>query len=168
MFDDHEILNDWDKGATEPRFLNGMDVYDEYNAFGNPVTNFGVRYYSFSFGRHASYFVFDTRSHRDWNRSPPTIIGKGQLDDFKTWFSNTKTTVQFLVSSVPWTRVLDRTDSWTGFPNDRDEILNFVKASGKKNVVFLSGDNHSIIVSKISKQFVEYSASPTQVTNYGM
>jgi phosphodiesterase/alkaline phosphatase D-like protein len=50
----------------------------------------------------------------------------------------------FWVSSVPWTGKSHTGDGWAAFPIERQEIADFIKLNGIRNLCLLSGDAHML------------------------
>jgi len=102
--------------------------------------------YTFKYGG-AAFFVLDTRSMRVRNRDERSMLGAGQWQALEQWLLEVKDTypVKFLVSSASllfrfW---LDfPQDRWSGYPAERDRLLNFLAANEIENVYLLAGDLH--------------------------
>lgn len=108
----------------------------------------------------------DTRRYRsgveDFDLSGRTMLGEKQLSALLNWLSkvchdcfdihcctlrmaqvNNTATFKFVASSVPFTTLWShdaRTDSWAGFPTERNILLNAFHST--PNVIILSGDRH--------------------------
>ncbi|MCJ7662165.1 MAG: alkaline phosphatase family protein [Anaerolineales bacterium] len=102
--------------------------------------------YSFSFGA-AAFFVMDARSMRVITRSQKTILGAGQWQALENWLLAVKDQypVKFLVTSSAllyrfWIDIAR--DRWSGFPNERSRLLNFLAHHGIQGVYVLAGDLH--------------------------
>jgi alkaline phosphatase D len=62
--DDHEVLNDWDKGTKEQPYPTAMDAWNIYAGNHNPSPyREGVHYFSFDRGD-TSFFLVDSRAYR--------------------------------------------------------------------------------------------------------
>ncbi|MBZ4417652.1 alkaline phosphatase D family protein [Myxococcus sp. RHSTA-1-4] len=154
MWDDHEILNDWDNGKTG-RYVPARAAYDVYVASQTPAPRTaGELYYSFRVGQ-ADFYVLDTRSFRTQNTPTndvgETMLGAAQKADLKAWLSASTAKFKFLVSSVPWNDfAVTNSDAWEGFKAERAEIFNHIKNNNIRGVVLLSGDQHWSGVFKLS------------------
>jgi len=146
MWDDHEILNDWD-GQDESPFPWALAAYDEYQHSANPASfRPGVLYYVIRAGP-AELFVLDERSYRSANNQRDnqlkTMLGREQKADLKLWLLNSTATFKFIVSPVMWSDHAKHTEeAWISFRTERNEILDYVRDHRVPGVVLLSGDEH--------------------------
>jgi alkaline phosphatase D len=105
--------------------------------------------YAFSVGR-VRFVVTDLRSERSPAKSPDTpdktMLGTAQKEWFKRELLAVKSsfTLIFWVSSVPWTGKSQTGDGWAAFPAERQEIADFLKVNGIRNLCLLSGDAHML------------------------
>ena len=102
--------------------------------------------YTFAFGA-AAFFVLDTRTMRVKSRADRCMLGEGQWNELEKWLLVVKDAypIKFLVTSctVFFDMWLDfPRDRWSGFPEDRARLLNFLAAHDIKDVYLLSGDLH--------------------------
>ncbi|KAJ3049445.1 hypothetical protein HK102_012502, partial [Quaeritorhiza haematococci] len=81
---------------------------------------------------------------------------------------NSTATFKFIVSSVPFTMnwPLDGEDTWAGFPEERQEILEYIESLNMERVIVLSGDRHEVGVTRIRPKPVN-SATSTSNNNNG-
>ena len=95
------------------------------------------------------------------------VLGKDQQDWLQQTLTDSKTTFRVIGSSVmPTEGILNLTtiagipasfqqvflygiDGWDGFPNKRQELIDFLKQSGITNTFFVSGDIHGGFVSEL-------------------
>jgi len=145
---------------------------------------------SYSIGR-LSYFkmrlancdiVFlDTRGHRHLpdNDNPKrkglSILGQRQ----KAWLKHTMAASDadcfFVVSSVNFmiphladvSTATEQEDSWTGYVQERDEMIDFFQGLGKK-VFLLTGDLHNSFVVKVTDDVWEFASAPHNSGNARM
>ncbi|PIL30470.1 hypothetical protein GSI_07169 [Ganoderma sinense ZZ0214-1] len=150
-YDDHEIINNYvgQGNSSQEPFPNAADAFSLYNADANydPSTE-GEYYYDFRYGD-AAFFVMDTRRHRsDITTEDPlthTMLGDKQLAALHNWLGKVNNTAvfKFVVTSVPFTSLWTHdalTDSWAGFPVEKDALLRAFHSV--PNVILLSGDRH--------------------------
>lgn len=164
VYDDHEIMNDWDKTDQHP-FATALQAFNEYAGFGNPelldkTVNGGIHYH-FDYGTVATFFVMDTRRYRSSQNQ--TMLGPQQLKEFKRWLHEKKDfKFKFMVSSVPFTFnfKVNGKDTWRDYRKERTEILSFIKENDIKNVIGLSGDRHEVAITKLDGHILEFSTSP--------
>ena len=154
--DDHEIKNDWTQDEFKndaKRFANAMHAYHSYQVVHGPAfelspdpTQSDIPDKIWYTHRHgcAEYFVMDTRTERFTELEPPEIISGEQMDALKAWLVATDDTIKFIVSSVPFFPdvPVGAQDRWSGFREQRREILDFIRTNKVRRVVFLSGDIH--------------------------
>mgnify|MGYP002528425316 CR=1 FL=1 len=156
--DDHEISDDWhqDRAKEESNlFAAAIHAYQCYQFVHGPGFKFsGIAdrsdtpqklWYKFRHGK-SSFFVMDTRTERYTAFEPGQMISPEQMDSLKQWLTapgqgaNTK----FIVTSVPFfpdTRSGSE-DKWSGFTEQRLEILDYIRTEKIAKCVFLSGDVH--------------------------
>lgn len=131
-----------------------------------------LSYYRFRVSN-AEFFVLDARSHRNLhdvrnpNRPGMSMLGKEQ----KAWLIDgmRKSDAQFLfvVSSVnlmiPHVNSTDRggnkDDAWTGFLEEREELIRFWDGLGKP-VLVLTGDIHMSYTIKVTDRIWETASGP--------
>jgi alkaline phosphatase D len=156
MWDDHEVINDWEPNNLDEfsieAFTNAITIaWEEYVGGGNPTTPYSanqVYYFDYDYGD-TSFFFLDTRSYRSSSEMEDgpakTLLGAEQLNQLKLWFlaKNATSVFKFLVSPVGWTTDYPiTTDSWGGYLNERNEILDFIESNRLTGTVFLSADSH--------------------------
>jgi alkaline phosphatase D len=146
MWDDHEIVNDFDGGQNE-RYWAARRALEEYLVWANPSPRrVGGLYYTFQVGD-VDFFVLDTRSYRDLNASADvaskTMLGREQKADLKAWLLASRAPFKVVASSVAFHDLGPlRGDAWTSFSAERAELLDFIERSAIPGVVILSGDQH--------------------------
>lgn len=157
ILDDHEISNDWSRdqmlGGKQGYFAHAMRAYTSYQHLHNPDTREGQYWYSFRQGAFP-FFVMDTRTRRIVEGSavePRTMLGREQLNDLFDWLhQHRKAPKKFVVSSVPFfPDPKSSQDKWSGFPEERSLILEFIRVERIRNIVFLSGDVHNTNFSRM-------------------
>jgi phosphodiesterase/alkaline phosphatase D-like protein len=101
-------------------------------------------YHAFSVGR-VRFVLTDLRSERAGN----SMLGAAQ----KEWFlkelaeSSRSHALVVWVSSVSWTGEPEPgKDRWSGYPQERRDIANFVRSRGVRNLCILSGDAHMLAI----------------------
>jgi alkaline phosphatase D len=103
--------------------------------------------YTFAYGG-AAFFVMDTRTMRVRGRRGHTMLGASQWTALENWLLSTRDhyPVKFLVTSCAflfqvWADFL--LDRWSGYPEERARLLNFITDHGIEGVYLLTGDLHS-------------------------
>jgi alkaline phosphatase D len=165
MWDDHEIINDYD-GGDPVRYAAARVAMEEYATVHNPPSlRSDCLYYSFGVAD-VGFFVTDTRSYRSDSALPDdrnkTMLGSQQKSDLKDWLLSSPAPVKFVLSSIPVHDLgIPRSDAWTGFANERAELLSFIRDRGIPGVVLISGDQHwASLVHHTSFGVWEFNATP--------
>jgi cholesterol oxidase len=166
MMDDHEVGDDWhpdDKLGSNQRSLreHGLVAFQEYQLLHSPRPE-GQRgfWYQFESGDFP-FFVLDTRSGRD---GAGHIINADQLTALKHWLQrqdrdapkfvvSPSVVVPFHIGSGPEQAYAARSDAWDGYPESLRQVLQLIHGvdgdPGYDNVVFLCGDAHLSMASRI-------------------
>jgi phosphodiesterase/alkaline phosphatase D-like protein len=137
-WDDHDY-GDNDEDKYYPLKTQSRAAFGKY--WPNPpyVEQNASIYYKFS-AANTDFFMLDDR----WNRDPGvTMLGATQLQWLKNQLLASTAKFKFIISAV---EVSDfgttGNDSWIGFPQEREEIFQFIAQNNIKNVIFLTGDQH--------------------------
>jgi len=152
ILDDHEITNNFDlqmqaKGRDTDALLRiAMKAYWEFQHSHNPTTTGGAYEYHYRFDcGDASFFVMDTRYHRD--SSIGRMLDENQEADLLRWIGQNPKKLKFIVSGVPFVGAVlrDGNDKWShsAFDNQRARILKRILDVGASNIIFLTGDMHT-------------------------
>ena len=156
--DDHEIEDNWPAKATQrdwmTRYPPAIQSYQAYQMSHSPLLQvkgqriIGVPerfWYTFHNGC-CDFFVMDCRTERDLEgeETEHQMIGDLQMKSLLDWLDDGSGRVKFVASSVPFFPDYRKhnDDKWSGFPSQRLQILDFIRARKIKRVVFLSGDIH--------------------------
>ncbi|RAS85096.1 alkaline phosphatase D family protein [Priestia endophytica] len=138
-------------------------------------------YRDFSYGQLASFNVLDSRQYRDdqanGDGSKPhseeslnpnrTMLGKQQENWLYKNLNKSKAHWNILAQQVFFAQrnfgangaQLYSMDSWDGYPEARNRIIDFVKKKGMDNLVVLTGDVHASWASNINTDFNDASSS---------
>jgi alkaline phosphatase D len=137
----------WEHQGMHAPHFELPPVVNEAGQYALPKSDPGSLAYTFTFGA-AAFFVLDTRTMRVRFRRQRSMLGEGQWKALEAWLLHVKDTypVKFLVTSCAllYNMWLDiPRDRWSGFPQERDRLLNFLAANGIEDVYLLAGDLHS-------------------------
>lgn len=128
MFDDHEIVNDYNPQHAS-LYPEAIDAFAHYQLSVNPppINILHPTYTSFNIGD-VAFFVLDNRSFRSaqpfrsgsnstGGQGEQTMLGSQQLSDLRRWVEKEgKQRLLVLVSGVPitrnWSEGGDEFDSW--------------------------------------------------------
>ncbi len=175
MWDDHDILNDWDRREAAP-YPFARTAFDDFIGQHNPPpARAGTTYFSFDVGD-VSFFMLDTRSYRDPNRDPDgsekSMLGPAQKDELKAWLLRPGVKFRFITSGVPWDDhqvvPLKQFDGWDGFQVERQELFDFIGGNAVAGVVLLSADNHWPMVTRHPHGIVEFKTTPAVIDSSGL
>lgn len=156
-WDDHEIddNSNFDRETMNPEQLlkrqNALDAYFEVL----PIDARGPDYRlwrSFRWGRTAEIIVLDCRYER--RPSMQQYISPEQMAFLKERLRDSPCHFKIIMNSVPITNMpgvwdLAAFDRWEGYPDQRNELLEFIQTELVTNVWFLAGDFHTCFVSRI-------------------
>jgi len=153
---------------------------------GKPAYSINRRSYSRMRVSNADFFLLDTRSHRtvyDVTRPDKpgvSMLGKKQKDWLMDAMRSSDADFFFVLSSVNLTiphvggtgRAVgaaaappSRDDAWTGFLEEREELIEFWSSMGKP-VFVLTGDLHNSFVVKITDRVWEFASGPHNSRNH--
>jgi alkaline phosphatase D len=172
-WDDHEVQNNYAGGApggglpAAERFSNGRRAA-AFKAFlehmphiANPRGRNRL-YRAVQFGRNVDLIMLDERQYRDDQpcgdavvppcpeyQQPRTLLGGAQRAFFKQALEQSPAAWKLIGNEVSMMPVKTGQntyftyDFWHGYPGERREILEHIKAKAVKDVVFLTGDIHT-------------------------
>lgn len=165
ILDDHEIEDNWPANASKSDsdlYRNAMAAYELYQVSHSPaheLTSTGQinhakldhYWYQFSDGD-IEWFVTDTRTRRNLSADDRRILDVEQEQALLKWLINSPARVKFVVTSVMFypDRKLHGDDAWKSFPEQRLRLLETIRTRRIKNVVFVSGDVHGSLTSRLT------------------
>ncbi|MGW8464381.1 alkaline phosphatase D family protein [Pseudomonas sp. CLCA07] len=164
ILDDHEIEDNWpaneSKGDTY-LYKNAIAAYELYQASHSPAHELLVNgqisrkleqyWYQFAEGDIA-WFVTDSRTRRNLSADDRRILDEEQEQALLNWLIHSPARVKFVVTSVMFypDRKLHGDDAWKAFPEQRLRLLETIRTQRIKNVVFISGDVHGSLTSRLT------------------
>lgn len=147
VWDDHDFCMNGADGACPFGDL-ARQVWREYfvpardNGFVDPQgCGQTGPWQAFHWGQLASFFLLDTRSHRD--PSAGTQLGACQKQWLLDGLAASTATWKFIVTPTTFHPGTKPWDAWGAFPAERAELLAAVEAGDIRNVLVLSADIHS-------------------------
>jgi alkaline phosphatase D len=143
MWDDHEVASDF--SSNHPRMPIGRKAFFDYWPIRTDPQDTHRLYRSFRWGQALELFLLDTRQYRD--RSVRTMLGPVQKQWLKDSLAVSSATIKFIVTSVPFSD--PRNDKWGEYPQERNDILDFIGREGITGVVFLATDVHHAAVATV-------------------
>lgn len=115
-----------------------------------PLTQYGD-WQKFSYAQ-ADFFMLDSRSQRDPNHTPggpgksmldgDKLGAKGQLEWLKQGLLQSTARWKFILSPVPFNPTAKPKTSWGRFPDERNEIMQFIHDNHITGVLSVTGDLH--------------------------
>jgi alkaline phosphatase D len=176
LWDDHEVQDNYageesDGGLPPEKRFSAKRKAAAYRAFFHsmPAYTTGRRQYrTLNFGKTVDLIIMDQRRYRadqpcddavvapcaDWN-TPRDLLGKTQMAYVQKRLQSSKAAWKVLANEVTImpTRVLGGAnymyDNWTGYPQEREQLLSFIRDKGIKDVVFITGDIHTFITGDV-------------------
>lgn len=164
ILDDHEIEDNWpanESKADAYLYKNAMAAYEIYQASHSPahdlLPNGQVSrkleqyWYQFAEGD-IEWFVTDSRTRRNLSPNDRRILDDEQEQALCKWLIHTPARVKFVVTSVMFypDRKLNGDDAWKAFPEQRLRLLETIRTHRIKNVIFVSGDVHGSLTSRLT------------------
>lgn len=164
--DDHEIEDNWPKNASSQdlvtKFPAAIHAYQTYQLSHSPCIptsdsklegTLSHLWYTYSDGC-LDVFAMDTRTERNLTGNPKKIINEEQFTALKNWLNDGSQAIKLILSSVPIVGC-ENSDKWSGFPEQRLELLNHIAFNSIQKVVFLSGDVHASWSCEISLDYID-------------
>jgi alkaline phosphatase D len=142
--------------------------FDSMPTYGKPKSAPRI-YRSFRFGRNVELFVVDERQYRADQpcgdaqvgdpcpelNGPRQFLGRAQMSFLKNGLKNSKARWKVIANEVmimntiyPGGKYIGF-DSWQGYVAERTELLQHIKANSIKDVVFVTGDIHTLIAGDV-------------------
>ena len=145
IWDDHEVEDDYLPG--NPLAPIGRRAFLDYWPIRRNSQEPGRIYRSFRWGKALELVLLDARQYR--NRKHGTMLGQVQKEWLFEELSRSQAIFKFIATSVPMAGGGD--DRWDGYPNERTEILQFIKQTKITGVIFISADLHCAAITKIPR-----------------
>ena len=165
ILDDHEIEDNWPANADasdETLFRNAMTAYEIYQASHSPacslttsgqVDHSSLKHYWYQLSDgDIEWFVTDSRTRRNLSSENRRILDEEQERALCKWLIESPARVKLVVTSVMFypDRRMNGEDAWMGFPEQRLRLLETIRQHRISNVVFISGDVHGSLTSRLS------------------
>lgn len=164
ILDDHEIEDNWptnESKADAYLYKNAMAAYEIYQASHSPAHDLlpsgqvsrklEQYWYQFAEGD-IEWFVTDSRTRRNLSPNDRRILDDEQEQALCKWLIHSPARVKFVVTSVMFypDRKLNGDDAWKAFPEQRLRLLETIRTHRIKNVIFVSGDVHGSLTSRLT------------------
>jgi alkaline phosphatase D len=152
IWDDHEVANNFAGGTTDPDLLaSALEAFRAVLPHRRGAGPTGL-WRQLSWGRVADLFVLDCRGERD---GEDQYISVEQMDWLKAGLKASTARFKLIMSSVPITDYSAMigealaVDRWQGYPAQRSEILGHIEEESIEGVLWLTGDFHMGVLSRI-------------------
>lgn len=164
ILDDHEIEDNWpaNKNTSDDHlYANATKAYELYQASHSPAHELSASgkinrkldkyWYQFTEGD-IEWFVTDSRTRRNLSAADRRILDAEQEYALCKWLIHSPARVKFVVTSVMFYPDCKRSDddAWQAFPEQRLRLLETIRTHRIKNVVFVSGDVHGSLTSRLT------------------
>lgn len=164
ILDDHEIEDNWPANKSsndEHLYKNAMAAYELYQASHGPAhesttqgqTGQPLKKYWYQFANgDIEWFVTDSRTRRNLATHDRRILDTEQEQALCDWLIHSPARVKLVVTSVMFfpDRQRQGDDAWKGFPEQRLRLLETIRTHRIRNVVFVSGDVHGSLTSRLT------------------
>jgi len=100
--------------------------------------------------------LLDARYHRDKPNTDGDVLGKEQWRWLETEFKNSEAKLVVVGSSFQFVSDKHPFETWGHFPSARQRMLQLIKSTGVKGVIFISGDRHFAEISKLEQENLPY------------
>ncbi|KAI2670677.1 alkaline phosphatase D family protein [Pseudomonas sp. TNT3] len=164
ILDDHEIEDNWPANKSNKDdylYTNAMTAYEIYQASHSPIpelldngrvsSTLNRYWYQFTEGD-IEWFVTDSRTRRNLSTADRRILDQAQEIALCEWLINSSARVKFVVTSVMFypDKKIQGDDAWKAFPEQRLRLLETIRQHRIKNVIFVSGDVHGSLTSRLT------------------
>ncbi|MGH8384722.1 MAG: alkaline phosphatase D family protein [Pseudomonas sp.] len=164
ILDDHEIEDNWPANKNsrdEHLYKNAIAAYELYQASHSPAHELNIHgkishplnryWYQFTNGD-IEWFVTDIRTRRNLSTTDRRILDVEQEQALCNWLIHSPARVKFVVTSVMLYPDRQRLgdDAWQNFPEQRLRLLETIRTHGISNVIFISGDVHGSLTSRLT------------------
>ncbi len=143
IWDDHEVVNDYE--GNHPLAAIGWQAFFDYWPIRRHPEESSRLYRSFRWGKTLELFLLDIRQYRD--RAGGTMLGQQQKQWLLEGLATSDALFKVVATSVPLYG--GGRDRWDGYPQERAELLRWVKAEKIKNLAFISADLHYGAVARL-------------------
>ncbi|WP_085725572.1 alkaline phosphatase D family protein [Pseudomonas sp. R37(2017)] len=164
ILDDHEIEDNWPdkkRSGDDVLYKNAITAYELYQASHSPafellddgrISRRPKHYwYQFTDGD-IEWFVTDSRTRRNLSADDRRILDTEQENALCQWLIHSCARVKLVVTSVMFFPDAKHNgdDAWGGFAGQRLRLLETIRLHRLKNVIFVSGDIHASLTSRLT------------------
>ena len=160
-WDDHEVtdngsVNPWSRASEDiSRIENAIEAYYTVMPI-DATTSMDPLWRSFRWGATAEFIVLDSRYERS-PRAEGEYISPAQLEFLKDRLKNSPCHFKVVLNSVPFATLtgwlgIQADDRWEGYPDQRQEIIDYIDNENIENVWWVAGDIHTTYVGDIDAE----------------
>ncbi len=156
--DDHEVENNFNPETIEPdRLQAAKRAFFENQPIRRSQEQPDRIWRKFRWGRTLEVFVLDCRTERKpstRNQKNAQYISRAQMNWLKDSLSQSEAAFKIIMNSVPISTFpfFSESDRWEGYPNQREEILNFIDQEKISGILWVAGDFHFASIGKVDKE----------------
>lgn len=166
IWDDHEVANNYSENSPRPsdaqRAAGYRVSFEWMPRMQFPQEQFRI-YRRWQHGSTADVILLDERQYRtgDGDGQPRRLLGRKQLDFLKARLKASPSTWKIVGNQVMIAPLQVgaggvgepvNPDQWDGYPEERDELLDFIAAEGIEGVVFITGDIHTYMACEVPQR----------------
>lgn len=100
--------------------------------------------------------LLDARYHRDKRHTDGDVLGQAQWKWLEDELKKSTSKVVLIGTGYQFVSDQHPFETWGHFPSERERMLNLIKSTGVKGVIFLSGDRHFAELSKLDRADLHY------------
>jgi alkaline phosphatase D len=173
IYDDHDFgTDDCIPGAEVDQPPWKRDVWRRFQQnWNNPAYGGGEAqpgcWFDFSIGD-VHFIMLDGRYYRS-RTGTPSMLGPVQKAWLLETLKNSRGTFKVLASPVPWSEGVKpgSKDPWDGFPEEREEIFQFIEQQRIEGVVLIAADRHrsDLRITKRENGYDLYEFESSRLTN---
>ena len=148
IWDDHDYGPN-DSDGSFPGKENALKVFKQH--WNNPYYGLDELPGVFCNFQHsdAEFFLLDGRYHcKKWNH----MLGQAQMDWLKEKLHNSTATFKFICTGSQVINDTKKGETFNRYPEEKKELLDFLKKKNITGVIFLTGDRHFAEVSKLERE----------------
>lgn len=116
-------------------------------------------YYAYNYGsndKKVKVILLDTRYFRDAPGDSTDMLGETQWQWLENELANSDAAINIIGSSVQFVSDLHGYECWGHFPGARTRMLQLIKKTNARGVIFISGDRHISEISALNSDIVDY------------
>jgi alkaline phosphatase D len=154
IWDDHEVFDNYE--GSPPLARIGRRAFFDYWPVRRDPSEIDRLYRSFQWGRALELFLLDARQYRE--RASGTLLGNTQKEWLFEGLATSGALFKCVATSVPLYG--GGRDRWDGFPRERAQLFEWIRARKIRGVFFISSDMHYAAVKRLPHKLKEVTVGP--------